>query len=80
MLADDAALVICPLANPIVVGGGFSGVVGTGNQHVTGSFPSSPGPTPLGSWTVQLQNDDDNWLAYADLLVVTGYAGRCHTS
>jgi len=56
----------CPAAFPNLVSGGFNNVDQGGNpQFQFGSYPSSTGPTPVGSWTVQLQQSDNAWNIYA---------------
>ena len=53
---DNTAL-SCPVANPIVIGGGYSGVDGT---SASGSFPSASN-----AWQVTLNAIDPSWTIYA---------------
>jgi hypothetical protein len=60
------AVVACPATNPIVVGGGYSGIGAGGNgQYTIESYPSAPGPSPVGAWSVALNAADTSWTAYA---------------
>jgi hypothetical protein len=56
------ATVTCPVGNPNVVTGGFSGV-GSGN----GQFQVDDYPSAANAWTVTLSQADNNssWTAYA---------------
>jgi hypothetical protein len=51
----------CPVANPIVVGGGYTGIGAGGNgQYTIESFPSASN-----AWTVTLNVGDNSWTVYA---------------
>jgi hypothetical protein len=59
----------CPPANPIVIGGGYTGIVDPNNtkQYTINSFPSATTNTSAipGAWTVGLNDTDPSWTVYA---------------
>ena len=54
----------CPAANPIVIGGGYSGLAATGgtqnSQYTIDSYPSA-----ANAWTVSLSVSDAGWTIFA---------------
>ena len=73
--ADNAETVTCPVANPNVVGGGFAGVDAHRPTTSLSSYPSA-----ANAWTVVINEQRLELDRVRRLLVVTAYAGRCHTS
>jgi hypothetical protein len=56
----------CNATFPNIVSGGFNNVDTGGNgQFQFASYPTATGPSPLGSWTVQLTATDATWNIYA---------------
>jgi len=51
----------CPVSNPNVVGGGYSGTGGGGN----GQYANASQPSGGNAWTVTLENTDAAWSVYA---------------
>ena len=60
-VSGTGATQFCPIGNPNVVSGGYTGIGAGGNgQYTIESYPSLPT-----AWTVTLNNSDASWTIYA---------------